>query len=234
MSDMDEGVQPTTVTPTPTAPAATQTEKDWQADAEKWKALARKHEDQSKDNFSELQTLRSQQESQQSILKALAEKAGIQLDADNPDQLKAKLADVQQQLKTNSVETSVRAKAAEYKLDADALLDSKSATAKLNGLDPSDPQFADKVDQVVRELAGDNRYKTRKNPPVNQPSGDFNGTADDSGQQWTREKATAMAKSDPDALMKAIDAGLLRNIGFAPRKQKSETSLFRVQRSQKK
>lgn len=219
----------TPVAPQPTAPAPApaQPETDWKAEAEKWKALSRKNEDQSKANYGELQTLRQQQDTQQQLLRTLAEKAGVQVDAETPEQLKSRLAEVQGQLKQRDVESAVASKAAALGIDPQLLLDSRSFANKLSALDPAAPDFTTQVESLVSDASSDNRFKTRKTPPVQQPSGDFSGQADASMQQWTREKATQMAKDNPEALLKAIDAGLLANLGFAPRKKHQETSLFR-------
>lgn len=67
---------PTPEAPKPTPPAAdTAAEKDWQVEAEKWKALARKHEDQSKANADKARRFDEFEESQKSEQQKLEDRA---------------------------------------------------------------------------------------------------------------------------------------------------------------
>lgn len=63
--------------PTPTDPAPTPDtgEKDWQAEAEKWKSFARKHEEQSKANADKAKRFDEFEESQKTELQKAAERA---------------------------------------------------------------------------------------------------------------------------------------------------------------
>lgn len=66
--------QSTSSTDTPTPDPATG-DKDWQAEAEKWKSFARKHEQQAKDNAEKARRLDELEESQKSELQKVAERA---------------------------------------------------------------------------------------------------------------------------------------------------------------
>src|SRR6201986_1936786 len=150
MSDMDEGTQAETAN-TETSPVTPEAEKDWKSEAEKWKGLARKHEDQAKGNYSEVSTLRSQFEQQAELLKVLAEKAGVTLDSDNPDKLREQRDSIQAQLTAERAENAVTRKALGLGLDAEALLDSRSFASKLASLDPESSNFDSSVDSLLEE-----------------------------------------------------------------------------------
>lgn len=71
---------PPAATPPPAAPAATGGETDWQAEAEKWQSLARKHEDRSKSNAAaakELEQLKTSMLDDQQKAVAEAKAAGV-------------------------------------------------------------------------------------------------------------------------------------------------------------
>jgi hypothetical protein len=76
--------QTPTPTPEPTAPAAdTAAEKDWQAEAEKWKSFARKHEDAAKANADKAKRFDEFEESQKTELQKAADAAAAaKADAD--------------------------------------------------------------------------------------------------------------------------------------------------------
>jgi hypothetical protein len=68
--------QPSAETPTPAPPAGdTPAEKDWQAEAEKWKTFARKHEDAAKANADKAKRFDEFEESQKSETQKAVDRA---------------------------------------------------------------------------------------------------------------------------------------------------------------
>jgi hypothetical protein len=99
----DQGTTPTTTGPDDSA------DKDWKSEAEKWKALARKHENANASSLKELEQLRSAQMTDSEKAIAEAEKRGRD----------AALAS----MRTEVAEARLRAAAAGKVADVDALVD---------------------------------------------------------------------------------------------------------------
>ncbi len=70
--------QPGQPDPTPEAPGSDSSDKDWQAEAEKWKAMSRKHENANATALKELEQLRTAQMSESEKAIAEAEARGAQ------------------------------------------------------------------------------------------------------------------------------------------------------------
>jgi hypothetical protein len=101
--------------------------------------------------------------------------------------------------------TAVHAAAASVGVDADALLDSKSFYDQVTSLDPDSPGFRKQVQQMVAGAAG--RLSPAKPTAPEQPA------APSGSRQWTMDDVD---KSSPTELTAAINAGLLRDLGYAP------------------
>lgn len=137
-------------------------ETNWQAEAEKWKAQARKHEDRSKTTNSELQR-------QADLLAKLAQKAGIELDDGkaDPEKLAQQLSASQDKARQSAVELAVYRAAGKHSADADALLDSRGFLKQVDGLDPDCDDFAAKVGDAIKAAVESNpKLKTAPAPPV--------------------------------------------------------------------
>lgn len=216
----------------PTQPDTGADGTDWKAEAEKWKALARKHEDRSKASQQELTEAQKQQADktaqQDRILKLLAEKAGVQIDdgaAPDPDKLNADLAAARADARQRAVELAVYRSAGKAGADADALLDSRAFQKAVADLDPGADDFADKVTAAIGTVLEANpRYKlpepAKQEPPkptvAKSGAGDFSGTPG-GNRQWTEED---VANATPAEVAKAMDDGLLVDLGFAAPKKK--------------
>ncbi|MFE7762945.1 hypothetical protein [Streptomyces sp. NPDC057438] len=137
-------------------------ETNWQAEAEKWKAQARKHEDRSKTTNSELQR-------QADLLAKLAQKAGIELDDGkaDPEKLAQQLSASQDKARQSAVELAVYRAAGKHSADADALLDSRGFLKQVDGLDPDSDDFATKVGDAIKAAVESNpKLKTASAPPA--------------------------------------------------------------------
>ncbi|MFE4651537.1 hypothetical protein [Streptomyces sp. NPDC056707] len=137
-------------------------ETNWQAEAEKWKAQARKHEDRSKSTTTELQR-------QSALLAQLAEKAGIKLDdgKPDPDKLAQQLTATQSKARHSAVELAVYRAASKHSADADALLDSRGFLKQVDDLDPDADDFATKVGDAIKAAVESNpKLKTAPAPPA--------------------------------------------------------------------
>jgi len=99
----------TTDTTTPPPPSTEEADRDWKAEAEKWKALSRKNESASHDAMRELEKLRSERMTDTEKAIAEAEQRGQQVAA---SKFQKKLA-----------EASFKAAAAGKVADVDALID---------------------------------------------------------------------------------------------------------------
>jgi hypothetical protein len=101
--------------------------------------------------------------------------------------------------------TAVHAAAASIGIDADALLDSKTFYNQVTSLDPDSPGFRTRVQQMVVGAAGHSSpvpQAAPEQPPA--PAGP---------QQWTMDDVD---NSTPAELTAAMNAGLLRDLGYAP------------------
>ena len=102
--------------------------------------------------------------------------------------------------------TAVHAAAASVGVDADALLDSKTFYDRVTSLDPDSPGFRRQVQEMVAGAAGaiiaSEAGRRRQQPAA--PAGP---------QQWTLDDVD---KSTPAELTAAMNAGLLRDLGYAP------------------
>lgn len=190
-------------------------EKDWRAEAEKWKKLSRKNETNARDNARKLGELESQTTKQAELLKTLAEKAGVSLEEEKPEVRISKIEDERRQL---AIENAVIRKAVAAGADPDALLDSRSFVNGLRDLDPSSGSFTADVEAAIQEAVENNsRYRSKtepKKPAVKQAGADFRG-APVTERQWTREDAMNASTEELNA---AMEKGLLKNLGFGPSK----------------
>lgn len=186
------GTNPEGTTPpanTPPEPAkddkgAQSGETNWQAEAEKWKAQARKHEDRSKNTTSELQR-------QSALLAKLAEKAGIELDDGkaDPDKLAQQLTATQGKARQSAVELAVYRAASKHSADPDALLDSRGFLKQIDDLDPDADDFASKVADAIKAAVESNpKLKSAASPAPPARSG-----SDMSGRGEGARKPTNLA-----------------------------------------
>jgi hypothetical protein len=212
----------------PAQPPVVPTAEDYaklQADLASWQAQARKHEDRWK--------ARDEQNEQQSAaLRLIAEKVGVDLEGKpDPAKLAERLTAVQAEANQRAVELAVFRAAAAAGANADLLLDSRAFMAKAGALDPSAADFTDQVKAAAAEAVTANPTfavaKAEPAPaaepqPAAQPQlpaasgADFSG-APSGDRQWTDDD---VARATPQQLSKAIEQGLLANMGIAPPRQR--------------
>lgn len=188
-------------------------------------AEARKHEDRWKQRDTQL-------DQQQQTLKLLADKLGVPLD-DKPDpaKLAEQVSQYQSSARQAATELAVFRAAQAAGADANALLDSRSFMAKTSGLDSTAADFVEQVKAIVAEqvaanpgLAATNGQPPALNgtppaapappaPPVAPlpaASGPVQTATPATGQPWTEEMVAA---ASPEQVAKAIEAGLLADLG---------------------
>jgi Skp family chaperone for outer membrane proteins len=169
--------------------------------------------------------------------KALAVALGLASDEEPPDpaklaadlkaaqdQASADLAQRDNALRTQQVENAILRNAAKHGGNGDALLDSRSFMNAVHGLDPGAADFAEKLGDAIRNAVDSGaQFKAPaaepaapKQPTVARSGGEFN-SAPGGNRQWTVEDVDRASASEVTA---AQEAGLLMNLGFAPKKQR--------------
>lgn len=108
-STTDQAPEPISSEPTTTEATPTESVKDWEAEAAKWKALARKHENANASTLKELEQMRSAQMSDSEKAIAEAEKRGREAAA--------------RELRADMARMKLQAAAAGKVADVDALLE---------------------------------------------------------------------------------------------------------------
>jgi hypothetical protein len=189
-SDTPDGTEPDTA---PATPAATETgpDKDWQAEAEKWKALSRKHENANTATLRELEQLRHAQMTDSEKAVAEAEERGRQ----------AALATV----RTELAEAKLRVAAAGKVADVDALVELVDLNRFVtdDGVDSSAIEVA--VERFIKALPA----------PAQQKFGSVElGSQGDRPRQFTRDDLRSMT---PDQIEEARAKGQLDSLlGITP------------------
>jgi hypothetical protein len=105
--------------------------------------------------------------------------------------------------------SAVHAQAARVGADADTLLDSKAFYDRVTSLDPDSPGYRRQLQEMVTAAAGQ--------PPVAAQAGPAEPAAPAGPRQWTMDDVD---KSTPKELTAAMEAGLLRDLGYAPPKKR--------------
>ena|SRR3989442_4906341 len=107
------------------------------------------------------------------------------------------------------IELAVTQAAPAHQADPAALLDSEQFVSALRGLEPGAPGFTGRVSAAVKAAAeADARFRAAA------PEGGGAGTQPPA--QWTRDD---VKRHSPDEVTKAIDDGLLRDLGYPPRRR---------------
>lgn len=143
----DQAPEPTAPEPTMTDAPAVESDKDWEAEALKWKALARKHENANASSLKELEQLRTAQMTDTEKAIAEAEKRGRdaalkELRADMARsklqaQAAGKVADVDALLEVVDVSRFIK----EDGIDEDAIAATIERLTKVAPAQPSPPKF---------------------------------------------------------------------------------------------
>jgi hypothetical protein len=117
---------------------------------------------------------------------------------------------------------AVRAEAGRAGLDAEHLLDSATLNSRVSALDVDDPGFPRHVAELVQEHAAARGLAPAAPPPAGR-SPDGNAAAESQDlRQWTESDVAALPKTREGArqLQAAIDAGLLTDLGYPPRRRR--------------
>jgi hypothetical protein len=210
------------------------------AERDRWKQQARAQEQRSKANFGELKN-------RDAILKQIAEKVGIEFDdKPDPEELTRKLDEANATARQRAIELAVYTTAAQAGGNALAILDSREFMARTEQLDPDAVDFPSLVADLVREASSQPRYAApppaqpqppapltqqapaqpppAPTPPAPSSGSDFSG-APGGGRLWTQADLDAAIARDPngrdDAVSKAIEAGLLVNLGVGKPRTRS-------------
>lgn len=180
---------------------------------------------------------------------ALAKALGLPGTEDPPDPAKlaadleaerqarqAELSHAQARERELRVENGLLKQAGKHGADPSALLDSRSFVAKLTALDPGSESFDDDLGDVIKAAVEANPgFKTAPAKPAKtsttgqgsgssttappaRSGGEHNG-APGGNRQWTDDDVT---RATPQELSKAIEDGLLANLGInAPKRRRS-------------
>lgn len=210
--------------PAPVAPAATDDTvarmAKIEAERDEWRQFSRKHERTA-------EQLQGALDKQDALIRTLAEKAGVEIDgAPDPAKLAEQLTNAQQSAQDRARELAIF-RAATGVANADKLLDSRQFMLKTAGLDPASSDFADQVKALVAAtvtadptLAATVPVVPAPTTPVPPPAlpassgADFSGAPPGDGQ-WTDADVAAATE---EQMVKAMEAGQLRNLGFSPRR----------------
>jgi hypothetical protein len=174
---------------------------DWQAEAEKWKGLARKHEGNSKTNKQKLDELLSKQQGTPSLEDLQAELAAEREAREAAEGHGAELA----------YKNTVSSIATNSGLNAAELLDSgrfRDKVAELLGDDFDDDELLAAVEKVAKtkEFAGNPRFAGSKAPP--RSGADITG-GPGAPRQVTEDE---LHKMTPEQIVEAQEKGLLRSL----------------------
>jgi hypothetical protein len=130
-----------------------------------------------------------------------------------------------QRARAAAVELAVFRAAAAAQVDGNALLDSRAFANTLDGLDPAATDFGQKVTDAISAAAEQNPgYKLAPStpappapplPPTVPKSGAEFGAPPTGPRQWTDADVEG---ATPRQVQDAINAGLLQNLGFGPKR----------------
>lgn len=184
---------PDTADPATDPAPDTGTDVDYKAEAEKYKALARKHEDRSKTNLTAAQEAAAKAEQKEAQLAAVLKALGQDgEEPPDPAALTAQIEQAQAAAWRSGVELQVHRLAAKLGGDPEKLLDSMAFIDSLDDLtaaDPSSPEFRSEIEtKVSAALERNPAYK------VAAPA----GPRPDPGQGGRPPVVTDFTKADPE------------------------------------
>jgi len=129
-----------------------------------------------------------------------------------PEQIAQKAQESDQQARTATVQLAVFQTAGKHGADPEALLDSASFAKAIGKLDPSADTFAANVEAAIKKaVEGNARLKpqTQQTVPAKGGFDMNNGTA--GKRQLTAAEVDHLSKTNPSALVKAREEGLLKD-----------------------
>lgn len=183
------------------------------------------------------------QDKSQKQLDGIAAALGLKPEQATPEQIMAERdaarATANQsaaQARQSQVELAVFRAAAQSGANGTALLDSRSFVAGLDGLDPSSPDFGQQVaDKIAAATEANPAWKTAVPapavvpPPLAAPAppaapvparSGGEHTSPGGNRQWTIADVQAASKGNPQAVVDAIEQGLLVDLGYAPTRKR--------------
>lgn len=222
-----QAAAPTQPETAPASAAGTDELPSWaQRELKKLRDEAAGHRVKAKETADSLAQFKAEQEQQR---QAFAKAMGFAPDEPpTAEQLTKQLADSQAErtaaadrARQVSVELAVFRAAAAQQVDGNALLDSRQFVAALDGLDPTAPDFNQRVTEAISTAAQQNaRYQVAPPappapvppaPPSVPKSGAEFSAPPQGPRQWTDED---VSRATPRQLQDAINQGLLRDLGF--------------------
>lgn len=128
-----------------------------------------------------------------------------------PEQIAQKAEQSAQEAREANVRLAVYQSASKHGADPDALMDSTSFAKAVAKLDPSADTFAANVEAAIKKAVESNaRLKASTTTPV-PPKGGFDMNNGGGGKrQLTAAEVEHLSKTDPEALVKAQEDGLLK------------------------
>lgn len=208
--------------------------RDGRTEAATNRAKAKEHADA----LAALETKSQQQ------LDGIAKALGLKPEEATPEQIMAERDNARAQAEQNAaqarqsqVELAVFRAAAQSGANGTALLDSRSFVAGLDGLDPSSPDFAQQVaDKIAAATEANPAWRTAvpapavvppplAAPPAAPPApvparSGGEHTAPGGNRQWTLADVQAVSKTNPQAVVDAIEQGLLVDLGYHPSRKR--------------
>lgn len=204
--------------------------RDTRTEAASGRAKAKEHAD----------ALAALEAKSQQQLDGIAKALGLKPEQATPEQIAAERDAATARAEANAaqarqsqVELAVFRAAAQSGANGTALLDSRMFVAGLDGLDPSAPDFGQQVaDKIAAAVEANPAWKAlapaaavvppplaappaAPAPPVPARSGGEH-TSPGGNRQWTLADVEAVGKRDPQAVVDAMNAGLLIDLGAPP------------------
>lgn len=135
-------------------------------------------------------------------------------------------------LRQAQVELAVLRNAGRHGGNGDALLDSRSFMSRVSGLDPAADDFAEQLGDAIKAAVeaspqykaaavkpGDKGGSNSRQPPAPSRSGGEH-TSPGGNRQWTIEDVKAASARNPAEVTKAMEDGLLVDLGYRPAKKR--------------
>ncbi|MFJ9353752.1 hypothetical protein [Streptomyces mirabilis] len=129
-----------------------------------------------------------------------------------PEQIAQKAQQSDQAAREATVKLAVFQTAGKHGADPDALLDSASFARAIGKLDPSSDTFAANVDTAIKNAVENNARLKAQSPPQVPAKGGVDMAGGTSGKrQLTPAEVKHLSETNPEALVKAREDGLLKD-----------------------
>jgi hypothetical protein len=167
---------------------ATEPDTDWKAEAEKWKGLARKHEDRAKQNEA---AKTAEADRVAAILKA----AGIETEESDPVKALETTRTANQTLaeenRSLKLQIAIASAAGKHGADQSLLVPVLTHSGKLSNLDPASDTFAQELDTIVKaEVTANPKLRSAAAfPDLKQGNQGQGAAASNDPNAWLRQMA---------------------------------------------